>query len=174
MKKYLIIISLLLLSSFKISAIGAGAQCSIIPSLTPSSSSINYKGLNASITGTIKFMRIPASFGFGLETGDNSETFSFGINCFFDYYFIDTQIKNNWNFYSGLGISGKLLTNKDLFWQTGANFRILAGANCLLYDNYLELYGQFAIAPGLVKAFSESNCLFVINLPVEIGMRVHF
>lgn len=175
-KKQLFIITILLFSSLKVFAIGAGAQVSIIPSLTSSSSKVDYKGINASITGTLRLMRLPATFGFGVETGDNTENFGFGINCFFDYYLIDTQIKNNWNFITGLGISGKLLTDKNFYWMTGANIRILAGANCLLYDNYLELYSQTAIAPGFIKSLSDSESpyLFVINIPVEIGMRVHF
>lgn len=154
-------------------AIGAGVQIGGIPSF-PINQDKFYYGTNANITGTIKFMRIPMALGAGLEAGNNVEISTFGISAFADYFFIDKQIKNTWNFYGGLGLSGRFLFDFDNNFFAGANLRLVTGMNYLVYDNYLELYVQDAISPGFIKSLTNDNFIFNVNVPIEAGIRFHF
>lgn len=166
---------ILFLSTFlsNIFAIGAGVQIGGIPSF-PIKQDKLYYGTNANATGTIKLMRLPIVFGFGLEAGNNVEISTFGFSAFADYFFIDKQIKNTWNFYGGLGISGRFLFNLEKNTFAGANLRLVTGMNYLVYDNYLEFYVQDAISPGFIKSLTNDNFIFNINVPIEAGIRFHF
>lgn len=174
MKKHFLILFILILFSGKAFSLGAGVQMDCIPDLNVSFSDINYSGTNVCLTGTVRLMRLPVVLGFGIETGDITGLFSFGINGFADYWIFNEQIYNTLNFFAGIGLSGKLLTSKDFIWSTGANFRFVTGINYLFYDNYLELYIQNAISPGFKKVLPDGDFIFDISIPVEIGMRVHF
>lgn len=179
MKKIFILSSIYFFIMTSCFSLGAGVQGSVFPSFNTNENGIKYNGINASVTGTVRLLRIPVVFGFGMELGDNTKHFSFGANGFADWWLIEHQIHNSWNFFMGLGISGRILTDSSWNWTTGANLRIVTGMNYLIYDGYLELYAQNAIAPGFLKQFSSSTlsaspATFNLIIPLEMGMRIHF
>ena len=180
MNKYkkITLISLLFLFCFssKLFAIGAGVQISGNPGLLINEEGVNLERFSGRLTGTIRFSRLPVAIGFGLETGKNSSDFSYGFSGFADYYALDYQIKNTWNFYSGFGAEGSLLTSNFDKWTVTAGARFFAGMNWLFYDNYLELYCQQNIVPAYIKNLSNpaSKGGFLLGLPFEAGIRMHF
>lgn len=173
-KKFFLICSLFIIFSTKAFSIGAGAQISLIPSMYFGNEKVNFSSLEFNATGTIRLMRFPVVFGIGLEGASYNSNFSFGASAFADYWLIDKQIYNNWNWYFAAGLSGKFMTSVESEKSLNAAVRAVVGVNCLLLDNYIEVYAQGVTAPGITKDFETSSTYFNINFPVEIGARVHF
>ena len=89
---------------------------------------------------------------------------------------IDIQIVNTWSLYSGFGASAKFLTDDFKDWSLAAGARFFAGVNTLFYDGYLELYAQQNIVPTYLKKLGQgdSDASFMLCLPFEAGLRMHF
>lgn len=176
LKKLALSFSILLIFAVNSYSLGAGVQVGISPSVDINQNGLSVNNTSANLTGTIKTFRIPAVFGVGLDAGIENSDFIFGASGFFDYWFIDCQIKNTWNLYSGAGISAKFLldTNTDKF--VSAAVRFFAGMNWLFYDNYLEYYAQLNLAPTYFAPISSEfkNGTFRLSIPVETGVRLHF
>ena len=160
----------------KLFATGAGVQIGGNPGLYINDNSVKPDYFSGTLTGTLRFSRIPMSVGFGFEAGKSFSDFAYGLSGFADYYLIDVQLKNTWNFYSGLGIEGNLLTPDFKDWSASAGARLFVGMNWLFYDNYLEFYAQQNIVPGWIKSLSQSDSkgAFILKLPLEAGIRFHF
>lgn len=173
-KRFFLISILSLIFSTKIFAIGAGAQISLIPTMYFGNEKVNFSSLEYNATGTIRLMRFPVVFGIGLEGASYNNNFSFGISAFADYWLIDKQIYNNWNWYLAAGLSGKFMTSVESENSLNGAVRAVVGVNCLLLDNYIEIYAQGVTAPGITKDFETSSTYFNISFPIEIGARVHF
>lgn len=173
-KKFFLFTVLSSLLSLNIFAIGAGIQAGGIPALTMNAASEKVDNFNANVTGTVKLFRIPAVFGFGLETGSDNDNFIYGVSGFADYNFTDYQLKNTWNIYSGAGISGKLLFSKNDTKLLSVGPRFFAGMNWLFLDNYIEYYAQIAVVPSYNKVLSADYSFFRLSFPVETGVRLHF
>ena len=174
-KKTSVLIMILFCLAAKLSATGAGIQAGGNPGLFINEENIKIKNLTGRLTGTIRFSRIPMTVGFGFESGKTFSDFSYGLYGFADYYAVDTQIKNTWNFYSGFGAEGSLLTPDFTNWTASAGARFFAGMNWLFYDNYIEFYIQQNAVPTLIKILnSDSTACFTLNLPFETGIRMHF
>ena len=176
-KKLITIFSFIFLSSLShIFATGAGVQLSGNPGLFINQDSIKPEQFTARATGTIKSGRLPLAFGFGLEAGKNYSEFNYGISGFVDYHALELQLKNTWNFYSGFGAEGSLLTHNFEGCTMNAGARFFAGMNWLFYDNYLELYFQQNLVPAYSKVLSDSKsqAAFIFGFPLEAGIRMHF
>lgn len=167
---------LLLCLCSKIFAIGAGVQIGGNPGLLITSESEKLERFTGTVIGTMRFSRIPVAVGFGLETGKNFSDFAFGFEGFSDYYALDFQLDNTWNLYSGFGATGSLLLNNSSHWTLSAGARFFAGLNWLFWDNYLEVYVQQNLVPTFVKELSNSDSdgQFMLCLPFEAGVRMHF
>ena len=155
----------------KLFAIGAGVQLGTGPSIynifdKQTDSAVKIQHFE-NITGTIRFFRIPAVVGFGLETGVINDTFAFGVSGFADYWLLNFQIKNNWNFYGGAGISGEVLLSakSDFLYSVGA--RAFCGVDAVFFDNFVEFYVQLTANPCFLPEF-------LLKIPVETGIRFHF
>ena len=176
LKKITIITAIFMLSLTSLYATGAGFQLSADPGIVINSDRVNPEKFSAAVTGTVKLSRIPVAAGFGLEAGKAFSDFAYGIYGFADYWIFDLQLKNTWNFYSGCGASGNLLTSDFKNWSAEAGARIFAGMNWLFWDNYLEVYIQQNVVPtynfNLNKAASKGH--FMLCLPFEAGLRLHF
>jgi len=176
-KKIIAVTAFFLLSlSSKIFATGAGVQISGNPGLFMNEENIKLERFTGKITGTMKFSRLPLALGFGLEAGKNFSDFSYGLTGFVDYNIVDLQIKNTWNFYSGFGAEASLLTKNFNSLTASAGARFFAGTSWLFIDNYLEFYLQQNLVPGFVKDLkaSDSKPAFMLSLPLEAGIRMHF
>lgn len=176
-KKIITIFSLILLCSVShIFATGAGIQFTGNPGLLLNEDSAKLEQFSARAMGTIKSGRLPLAFGFGIEAGKNFSKITYGITGFADYYALDLQLKNTWNLYSGFGAEGSLLTHNFEGWSVSTGARFFAGMNWLFYDNYLELYVQQNVVPTYSKLISDSktSSVFVLGLPFEAGIRMHF
>ena len=163
--------------SSKIFATGAGIQAGGNPGLLINENNIKVDKISASLVGTMRFASIPMAVGFGFEAGKFLSDFSYGFTGFADYYAVDLQLKNTWNLYSGFGATGSLLTSNFKDWTASAGARFFIGTNLLFWDNYLELYAQQNIVPTYVrplKADKELKGSFMLNLPLEAGVRMHF
>ena len=167
---------LVLCLTSKIFATGAGVQLSGNPGLFINEETVKLEKLTGKAVGTIRFSRIPVSVGFGLEAGKNFSEFAYGLTGFADYYAVDLQLKNTWNLYSGFGAEGSILTQKFEDWTVSAGARFFLGTNWLFWDNYLEFYIQQNVVPGFSKNLSapDSKAAFMLNLPFEAGIRLHF
>ena len=170
------VIILLLSASTKLFATGAGAQLGCNPGILINDNKAGLEMFTGNVTGTVRLARFPIVAGAGLEGGKLYSDFNYGFSAFADYWLIDYQLNNTWNLFSGIGLSGKLLTKdfKDCSLAGGA--RIFAGVNYLLYDGYLEFYAQQNIVPTCVKNLSKSDSdpAFMLCLPLEAGLRMHF
>ena len=156
-------------------ATGAGVQLGAVPGLLINQDSVKLENFTGSLTGTMKFSRVPVVVGAGLEGGKLFSDFDFGLAAFGDYWFLDLQLINTWSFYSGFGLSGKLLTANFSDWNLEAGARFFAGMNYLLWDGYLELYAQQTIVPTYICNLKKVwNGNFMLCLPVEAGVRMHF
>ena len=176
-KKIIVTISLLLLSSWPLLfATGAGIQLSGKPGLLINEDSAKLEQFTGRATGTIKSCRLPLVFGFGLEAGKNYSEFNYGISGFVDYHALELQLENTWNFYSGFGAEGSLLTRNFENCTFTAGARFFAGMNWLFYDNYLEFYLQQNVVPAFSKMICDSKGkeAFILGLPFEAGIRMHF
>lgn len=172
MKRIIKILSIalfiLLCFSTKIFALGAGAQIGGIPGLLINQDDISLENITANITGTFKMERVPLIIGSGLEFGKIYSDSEYGFSLFADYRTIDVQLINTWSFYSGFGASLKFLTRDFSDWSIAAGARFFAGMNWLFYDGFLELYVQQNVVPTYL------NNDFILCLPLETGVRMHF
>lgn len=160
----------------KVSATGAGVQLSGNPGLLINQENIKPERFTGRVIGTIKSGRLPVAAGFGLEGGKLFSDVSYGFTAFADYYALDLQVKNTLNLYSGFGAEGSLLTKNFNDWTVCAGARFFAGINWTMYDNYLEFYIQQNAVPGFIKDLSKSSTkpAFMLGLPLEAGIRMHF
>lgn len=174
------IISLTILFIFciatKVFATGAGIQVSGTPALLINEEGVKFEQFTGRLIGTIKSGRIPMAAGFGFEAGKSGSEFAYGFTGFADYYAIELQLKNTWNFYSGFGAEGTLLTSDFHNWGLKAGARFFAGMNWLFWDNYLEVYIQQNVVPTYAKNLSASGSkgAFMLGLPFDAGIRFHF
>lgn len=161
------------LSSFSF-ALGTGVQAGAGPSFDVDNTEVQYSNLDVSLIGTIKFFRIPAVFGFGIEAEKlNSETLV-GASTFFDYWILDCQLHNTWNLYSGVGISAKFLMDSNKNSAIDLGPRIFIGSNWLFLDNYIEYYVQLNAVPSYFKNLSGGNGTYRLSTPIETGVRLHY
>ena len=166
LKKTSFLICLFLLLSSKIYASGAGAHIGI-----------KNGGLIISLSGNYKMGRIPLVMGTSIEAGLSEEgKYLTGFSAFTDYWIFDLQLKNTWNFYTGLGANAGLLTSDFQDWNIFAGARFFSGMNWLFYDNASELFIQQNFVPTYQKAIKDSSdkALFTLLFPLEIGFRFHF
>lgn len=147
-------------------SLGTGVQISAIP---------NKDGINGDIKCSFRLMKFPVVLGSGFEAGVYKEDFTFGLTESADYWIIDTQLHNTINLYAAPGIGLHVDFNKD-FAATGiVGLRAIIGINKLFYDNYMELYAQAGVEPGLVIPFTSNPELgFNLGFPCEIGLRFHY
>ena len=154
--------------SAKLCATGAGIQAGGNQGLTLNQDNEKLEKFTGTLCGTMRFSRVPVAVGFGFETGKLFSDFQYGFSGFADYYALDLQLKNTWNLYSGFGASVSLLTSDFKNWNPAFGARFFVGTNWLLWDNYLEIYAQQNIVPAYCKKS------FMLNLPLEAGVRMHF
>ena len=175
-KKIILISIIFFLCLTSLSATGAGFQLGGNPGLLFKDGQVKCEKLSATATGTIKLSRLPLTAGLGFEAGKSFSDFSYGLYAFADYWLIDLQLKNTWNFYSGLGACGSLLTSDFKNFGMTAGARIFAGTNWLFWDNYLELYLQQNIVPSYAVNLNkpDSDGSFMLCFPLEAGLRFHF
>ena len=85
-------------------------------------------------------------------------------------------MKNLRNLYSGFGTSAKLLTKDFDCWTLAAGIRFFAGIEWLFYDGFFEVYAQQNVVPTYIKnlCVSDSEPGFMLCLPFETGLRMHF
>ena len=168
-------------------AIGAGVQTGIKPIIFINENGSCTSGLTGTLVGTVKFNRVPVSLGGGFEAGNacllaanDNKAFTpdlvYGFTIFADYNIIDLQIKNTWNFYSGLGLGTGLLTKNLIDWNIYADARIFTGMNWLFFDNYIELFTQLNVIPTYQKNIKSNfkKAVFTLAFPIEAGFRIHF
>lgn len=144
-------------------SIGAGVQTAIMP---------GQNIFNGDLKGTVKLMRIPLVFGFGIKMGiikedtknqsletdtksekeienpykkDYDKTYDFGVSGFADYRIIDYQLHNNINLFAEPGLSTRFSWNTEYDWSTEVGFRAIIGVDYLMFDNYIELYAQTGV-----------------------------
>ncbi len=164
--------------SSKIFATGAGVQLSAKPSLLVNEKGVDFEQFTGRLIGTVKLSRIPMAAGFGFEAGKSGSAFAYGFTGFADYYAVDLQLKNTWNFYSGFGAEGSLLTSDFNKWGMAAGARFFIGMNWLFWDNYLEFYIQQNAIPAYTRSLSSSSSgskgTFIFSFPFESGLRFHF
>lgn len=172
--KILITILFSFIFSFNVYSLGAGIQMSYNPALDFNTNETKLDSHDGNITGTVHLFRIPAVFGFGLEFGSNYSDFYMGTSGFFDYWFIEHQIKNTWNLYSGAGITARYMFNFNNSQYIEAGPRIFAGMNWLFLDNYIEYYLQLTAVPEFLYNFSSQKYGYRLSTPIETGVRLHF
>ena len=146
-------------------AIGAGVQAGLQPKFRLNQDGQNLSSFSGTLTGSLRFSRLPLVVGAGFEAGKDG----YGLMAFADYWVADVQLINTCNFYSGFGLCGDLLTPnfKSFSYSVGARF--FAGLNWLFYDNALEVFAQMNLVPTY-----KSNKDFLLALPFEAGIRMHF
>lgn len=168
--------TIILLFNSNIFAIGAGIQAGAVPGMLINESNVKFENFTCNITGTVRLSRFPIVAGTGFEFGKFFSDFDFGFSAFADYWAIDCQLKNTWNLFSGFGLSCKFLTNDFRNWNLETGPRFFAGINRLFYDGYLEFYAQQNIVPTYIKNISnsETKAAFMLYLPFETGLRMHF
>ena len=176
LKVFLTSCLLILILPAKAYSLGAGIQLGAVPGILINQDDIKFEELTANITGTFKLERLPVTAGTGLEFGKLYSDFNYGFSAFADYRAIDLQLVNTWSLYSGFGASAKFLTKDFKNWSLAAGARFFAGVNTLFYDGYLELYAQQNIVPTYLKNLgrSDGNAAFMLCLPFEAGLRMHF
>ena len=155
-------------------AVGAGVQFQTSENLIISQEITEFNRLGAGISGNIKGSRFPFVFGSGINAEVVNSSFSLGFTSFFDYWLLDVQVKNNFNFYSGVGIGNNFTFSFDSEKSDLLNGRLFAGVNWLFLDNYIELYFQQNICPGVEFNITEKTNAFALSIPFEIGVRWHF
>ena len=167
-KLFLITSVLLFCLSTKAYSFGAGVQVSGIPEILVNQKYLNYDKLTVNITGTFKMERLPLTVGSGVEIGNFFSDFDYGFSLFADFRAIDFQLVNTCSVYSGIGATVKLLTSDFTSWFNAAGARLFVGMSWLFYDGYLEFYAQQNAVPTYMKN------TFMLCLPFETGMRMHF
>lgn len=173
------LISLVILASVfsgKAFATGAGIQAGLNPGIFINHETKSLENFTGNITGSLRLSRIPAVIGAGFEGGKFFSDFNYGLSLFGDYWALEHQLKNTWSLYSGFGASAKFLTDDFKDWSLSAGARFFAGINTLFYDGYLELYAQQNIVPTYLKELTrkDSTAAFMLCLPFEAGLRMHF
>lgn len=146
-------------------ATGAGIQAGLKPEVLINQHGKDFNGFSGTISGSLRLSRIPLVVGAGLELGKEG----YGLMAFADYWVVDLQVKNTCNFYSGFGFCADVLTKSFKDFSYSAGTRFFAGLNWLFYDNYLEVFAQQNIVPTY-----KSTNNFIIALPFEAGIRMHF
>ena len=155
-------IALFISSAF---ATGAGVQAGLKPGVLINQNGKEFNSFTGTLTGSLRFSRIPLVVGAGFEAGK----YGYGLMAFADYWIVDVQVKNTCNFYSGFGFCADVLTKNFNAFTYSAGTRFFAGMNWLFYDNYLEVFAQ----QNLVPTYKSTND-FIIALPFEAGIRMHF
>ena len=178
-KKIFLLGSLFILSlSSKIFATGAGIQVSAKPAVLVNEKGVDFEQFTGRLIGTVKLSRIPLAAGFGFEAGKAGSAFAYGFTGFADYHAVDMQIKNTWNFYSGFGAEGSLLTSNFRNWGMAAGARFFIGMNWLFWDNYMEVYVQQTFVPTYTRSLNSSDSgskgTFIFGFPFDAGVRFHF
>lgn len=146
-------------------ATGAGVQAGFKPGVLFNQNDKFLSSFSGTLSGSLRLSRIPLVVGAGFEAGQDG----YGLMAFADYWVADIQIKNTWNFYSGFGFCGDVLTNNFKNFSFSAGTRFFFGFNWLFYDNYLEVFAQQNVVP----TYKSSN-EFVVAFPFEAGIRMHF
>lgn len=176
-KKIITLTAVLVILASGLSATGAGIQAGGNPGLFINEENAKLEKFSGTLTGTMRFSRIPLAAGLGFEAGKFFGDFSYGLTGFADYYALDMQLENTWNLYSGFGIGCSLLSSNFKDWTAGIGARFFLGINRLFYDNYLEVFAQQNIIPQYVsplKSGDDIKGVFMLNLPLEAGIRMHF
>ena len=176
-KKIITLTLLLFILITSLFATGAGIQVGGNPGLFINEENVKLKKFSGTLTGTMRFSRIPVAAGLGFEAGKFFDEFSYGLTGYADYYVLDLQLENNWNLYSGFGMSCSLLTSDFKTWTAGLGARFFLGMNWLFYDNYLEIFAQQNIVPEWIRPLKSSDnvkAAFMLGLPLEAGIRMHF
>ena len=176
-KKIITLTLLLFILITSLFATGAGIQVGGNPGLFINEENVKLEKFSGTLTGTMRFSRIPVAAGLGFEAGKFFDEFSYGLTGYADYYVLDLQLENNWNLYSGFGMSCSLLTSDFKNWTAGLGTRFFLGMNWLFYDNYLEIFAQQNIVPEWIRPLKSSDnvkAAFMLGLPLEAGIRMHF
>ena len=126
-----------------------------------------------SAAGNIRGSRFPFVFAMGIEAGLLNNDFSLGANLNFDYWVIDSQLKNTWSIYSGCGLAANILFDFNSNMNFGFGPKFFVGVNKTFYDGYLELFAQLNAVP-FFSFDNHSNKYFAIQIPVQTGLRFHF
>ncbi|MCR5063368.1 MAG: hypothetical protein K6A89_08810 [Treponema sp.] len=159
------------LTTFKCFSLGAGMQIGVNPfSISSSEESVN--SFEGNVTGTLRFSRLPFVVGAGFNAGMRNSDFIFGLSTFADWYIIDLQIKNIWNFYSGIGVIGNLNFNTDFNYFPEAGSKVFIGTSVIFIDNFIELNLQANAQPSVI--FKSEEPEFRLSFPIESGIRFHF
>ena len=176
LKSLITVLTLLFLFNFGAFATGAGLQFGADPGIFINQDEVKAKVLAANITGTVRLSRLPLVAGAGFEGGKYFSDFNYGFSAFCDYWALDLQLENTWSIYSGFGASTRLLTDDFSDWKLETAARFFTGVNRLFYDGYLEVYAQQNIAPSYITALNDnaSKGIFMLYLPFEAGLRMHF
>ncbi|MBR1638305.1 MAG: hypothetical protein IJ688_02855 [Treponema sp.] len=162
------------ISFFSMEATGAGFQAGFYPAIRISEEGVSKGPLLVNATGTIRCSRIPLVFGAGIITGSENSRAVLGLSVFADWWAIDNQIKNNWNFFSGFGLSAAIKTDFQNNFYFSAGPRFFAGMNWIFIDNFIEAYFQQNILPSISLNTKSENKDFMLYLPFEAGVRLHF
>lgn len=174
--KKIVLIMAILTSIFTFNAfsIGAGIQGGICPAFDINGSQVQNTDFEGNLTGSLKLFRLPINLGLGINFGVENSLLSLGIAAFTDYWVLDMQLVNTWNFYAGVGAYLKLMANSCWNIQATLGSRFFAGMNWLFIDNYLEYYVQINTVPCYVRNISDTHGFFRLITPLETGLRVHF
>jgi hypothetical protein len=176
-KKITTITAVLIMLASSLSATGAGVQVGGNPGIFINEDSVKLEKFSGILTGSMRLSRIPLAFGFGFEAGSYFSEFAYGFRGFADYYAIDLQLYNTWNLISGFGAQASIITSDFSNWTFTAGPRFFIGVNRLFYDNYIEVFAQQSIVPEYIrplKSAEDIKAAFLLNLPLEAGIRMHF
>ena len=176
--KHTFFLPLMMLSGIMtLHATGAGVQAGFFPAAAISEEGFSAGAAELNLTGTMRFTRIPLTFGAGLTAGCLESGTSIGLSSFADYWISDAQIKDNWNIYTGFGALLSLQYDFEDDWSITAGPRFFAGMDWIFIDNYIEFYVQQNVVPALYLPFSTSLPTekgFLLMFPFEAGVRLHF
>ena len=157
-------------------AVGAGFTVGVKPSIAFDTVTENHDistDFLFSATGNVRGSRIPFVFAMGVEAGFLNKDFCLGANLNFDYWVIDSQLKNTWSIFSGCGIAANILFDFKSNMNYGFGPRFFVGVNKTFYDGYLEFFTQINAVP-FFSFDNIGNKHFAIQIPVETGLRFHF
>ena len=174
--KILLISLILFLSTTNLFSVGAGCTVGATPSIAFDTMTEEQKistDFLFSAAGNVRGSRFPFVFAMGIEAGFLNKEFSLGANLAFDYWVIDSQIKNTWSIYSGCGLAANILFDFNSNMNFGFGPKFFVGVNKTFYDGYLELFAQLNAVP-FFSFDNHSNKYFAIQIPVETGLRFHF
>ena len=164
-RKTAAIIVTLFLFITKAFATGAGVQVGLRPGILLNENGKDASYFSGTVTGTLRFSRIPLVVGGGFEAGKDG----YGLMAFADYWYVDVQLKNTCNFYSGFGLSVDLISKNFKNFTYSAGTRFFVGLNWLFYDSAMEFFTQMNLVPTV-----KSNKDFILAIPFETGIRMHF